>query len=683
MLKDGDKENVYRVNIDLKEENEVYKKELEAKDNEIRKAIELIDELEAENSEKIQGYESKIKTYEVKLEELTTNTVNKDNGIQKTGVRESLLGEAFGSMILDPAPEENVNDLKEVIGQLERDLEIERDSNQDLNRILDDHKVKLANLENNFFAKESKLNEAFQGKEALLKQTLISKDEMIHSLKVQVENDQEQYKLLETQIQSQNANFDEFSEQNRKLIKQLEMEQNSAQILKDRHEAELFNLNEELLSMKKLLDEENSSAKDHEAYLNLKLTEIANLHKEIGSLKKELEEKDTELTKVKTGLDALAQVTEEQNDKFIEISKELNKKNLMYDRLVSEYEIAKAKVRKYRSEKHSRSSTSSLGHHETSQFSEAKTSYLIKQGAQKALEKAKEVYNDNIKKMEDNHSNVIRLMQKRLQELAYMIEEILNNGHLDISQSVRETLQMSLNDSRRLSKSMLDASKSFNVTLEGELIEEDRAPYVEVNLEDLELEINDGDLDNVINDMKVEHEGQLNHLQSEFHDKIQTLTEQVQILTDKNVQFDDLERNLVSCTEKIQILESDKTDLRIKVGNMKEKIRVYEEENAKLKDRTKALKELSKIQNENVSLKSNMQSLEKEREVIFAEKQSNDQELEDLRKKLKEALDKLAEHNKRKEELDKVLRKELAKTHSVLKRTKHAMDKVDTNKENI
>ena len=78
--------------------------------------------------------------------------------------------------------------------------------------------------------------------------------------------------------------------------------------------------------------------------MNLKLTEIANLHKDIDSLKIEIKKKDEDLQKMETGLDALAQVSEEQNANRIEISKELKKKNLMYDRLVTEYETAKAKV---------------------------------------------------------------------------------------------------------------------------------------------------------------------------------------------------------------------------------------------------------------------------------------------------------------------------------------------------
>merc|ERR1711963_508777 len=112
--------------------------------------------------------------------------------------------------------------------------------------------------------------------------------------------------------------------------------------LAEQHDSEIFKLNEEILHLRKIIDEEQSGAKDHENYLNMKLTEIKNLHQDLDNLKEVINQKDEEITKLKTGLDALAQVSDDLNSKFIETSKELNKKNLMYDRLVAVYEIAKA-----------------------------------------------------------------------------------------------------------------------------------------------------------------------------------------------------------------------------------------------------------------------------------------------------------------------------------------------------
>merc|ERR1719237_738527 len=95
-------------------------------------------------------------------------------------------------------------------------------------------------------------------------------------------------------------------------------------------------------------------------------------------------------------------------------------------------------------------------------------------------------------------------MRKRLEELAECLEKILQNGLLELTDSARETLQLSLNESRRLSRSVLDIS-SLNVTMEG--IDHPK-PYVEVNPEDLEVEIN-VDLDNVINEVKAKHDDQI------------------------------------------------------------------------------------------------------------------------------------------------------------------------------
>merc|ERR1712156_745562 len=77
--------------------------------------------------------------------------------------------------------------------------------------------------------------------------------------------------------------------------------------------------------------------------------------------------------------------------------------------------------------------------------------------------------------------------------------------------------------------------------------------------------------------------------------------------------------------------------------------------------------------------------LEKEMEVQSSSKDEL-QELrlqnEDLIRQLAEANEKIRDNKKRQDELDKVLRHQLAKTHTVLKRTKNAMNTLD-NKENV
>ena len=98
---------------------------------------------------------------------------------------------------------------------------------------------------------------------------------------------------------------------------QLELEQNSAEALQVRHMREMDDVRNDLA--RKALEEESETAKNHEKYLNLKLGEIATLMKQIDNLERQLNDKNEEIEKLQTGLDAVAQVTDEQSDAHIGI----------------------------------------------------------------------------------------------------------------------------------------------------------------------------------------------------------------------------------------------------------------------------------------------------------------------------------------------------------------------------
>ena len=119
----------------------------------------------------------------------------------------------------------------------------------------------------------------------------------------------------------------------------------------------------------------------------------------------------------------------------------------MYDRLAKEYEIAKGKVRKYRSER-SCSGSSSVSIASVN----VEDRYYLRQGANLALEKANQIYNQQLHKLDSDYNSVLEMMQSRLEQLAICIEQILNNGLLEeLSESMRDILQKSLNESRRFS----------------------------------------------------------------------------------------------------------------------------------------------------------------------------------------------------------------------------------------
>ena len=296
-------------------------------------------------------------------------------------------------------------------------------------------------------------------------------------------------------------------------------------------------------------------------------------------------------------------------------------------------------MRKYRSERGSRSSLSSTKSG-GSQFDQdhARASYYIKQGAEKALSKANEVYNEHVKIIDQNHQQAMMAMRKRLEELAICLEQILNNGLLDISVSVRETLQMSLNESRRLSRSVLETS-NLNTTLDGiESLMPVTKPYIEVKLEDLEVEIN-ADLDNVVNEVKAKHEEQVQDLIMSYDEKIKLLNFQIENLSGKTEKMENLEQELADTMENVKLLQSEQAELSFRYTKMMEEFNILEEENMKLKQKATAIEDLDKLQQEN----------------------------DDLRKQLDEALDKIRDNKKRQEDIDKVLRHQVCYSHFLKK----------------
>ncbi len=648
MEEPDDKENVYRINLDLRVANQCLQQEVAEKDEQIKEAVRVIEQLEEQSLQERDNlkdhYERECQQLKIEVEDLKKQ---KNDEKESDTVRESLLGEAFGSMILDPSSENNANEeLKEKLACLDTDLQIERDHNNDLKLLLEQQEEKVATLEKDFNYKEEQLQ-----------QTLAVRDEEMQAMANQINTDKERVELLQQEVDALHEQYAAAYEQNEALKNQLEMEQKSAQVLSERYENEISQLNQELASMKNVLEEESSTTKDQETYLNMKLTEIANLHKEVSSLNDLVKEKDEELVKVKTGLNAVSVVLEETNANLIQQGKELNKKNLMYDRLVTEYELAKSKVRKYRSERKNSSQCSQVLLDQPDATKAA--SYYIKQGADKALTKAKDVYNSHLKKMDQNYESIMMLMKTRLEELARCLEQILNHGLLDISESVRDALQASLNESRRLSKSFaLDAS--MNMSLDQGL-SKPQVPYVEVTLEDLELELNE---DNMLNEIKEEYEEKMSKIKIEYEHCVQLLETELETLKAQIETSSHDQKKLDEAVEKVKFLEAERTDLRIKCTNLKDKLKIIEEENFKLKDKTKLNKltqELKEVQDKNK----------------FA-----DSEMADLRKQLAEALEKIRLYNERQEKLDKTLRHQLAKTHTVLKRTKNAMDNIEANKEN-
>ena len=236
--------------------------------------------------------------------------------------------------------------------------------------------------------------------------------------------------------------------------------------------------------------------------------------------------------------------------------------------------------------------------------------------------------------IDQNHQQAMLAMRKRLEELAECLEKILQNGLLELTDSARETLQLSLNESRRLSRSVLDIS-SLNVTMEGIAMDHHPKPYVEVNLEDLEVEIN-VDLDNVINEVKAKHDDQIQILQAE----ITRLEYELQIETNGKQELKEMAKE-----EKRKVIELEQNLTELKESNQ-----------INISNKEEAIKTLN-IQL--IATKDRIMLLENE----LTTQSSSEDEVEELRKKneeltqqLSDALSKLRDNRKRQDDIDKVLR---------------------------
>jgi chromosome segregation ATPase len=401
--------------------------------------------------------------------------------------------------------------------------------------------------------------ESLQEEKAMLEQTVEAKNERVETLENQITEDQEQIAILEehlavkekhcldienefsikdkyvqdlmSQFSAKQNYIQDLEGQNKALQGQLELDQRlqeQTEQERQQHEQEIYDLNEALNAAQKALDEEMNTSKDQQTYLNFKLTEIANLHKKIDSTQAALGQKNDELalikqnlTKTQLCLDGLTEVTVEQKVANVKVEKELRKTVMINERLVKEYEVAKAKVRKYRKSNNNSCSTinsvndeaaaaaasnDDVDHHRVESLKrqlEVTKMAFVRQGANQALTKANAVYSDHLKKLYFNHNHIMTMMRQRLEELANFLQQILSNGLLDLmSDSVKEALQKSLNESLRFSQSVLNnTTTDFDDTREDPFRQLDA---VEVTWDDLELGPLE-DFDSVLAKLKEEH----------------------------------------------------------------------------------------------------------------------------------------------------------------------------------
>ena len=674
------KENVYKINIDLQVEKENLLAEINDLKNNHNETEYLKKEL-MEAYKAIDEYESELKVF--RTTESSIGTKSNDDAGQKENFanqhsQEILLEnagrpslsqyalEAFESLNLDtPSKNDaNIKEMKEKMQSLETELNIERDHSRDLKRMCEDKEKKIIEVSQSLTKKEMLINSLDEEGKA----EMDSKDEQIRIFGNQLEQYREQVTILEGKLNEKNEEIDRMLFQISDLNKKVEDIEHQNSALKSQ-----FELDHKAF-------EELSARRDNEVHEMIQALKLANLKSQLMAKDDQLHKTEENLTKMELAVEGLTKITAEQNEAKISIEKDLKQKTFTLDRMIKEYEIAKTKVRQYRAERaNTNNSLESQEGMEQCSIDNSKpiTKYqknqLIKHGAEKALNKAQNLYNEQLQKFEFHHQSVISMMRTRLVELAQFIETLLSHGVLDMSaldESFRDILQKSLDESR-MSVANLDETLADDPAMTMPL------PRIQIDLDDIDLEMDSAtaqDITRIIEDHRKIHQEEKNKLMTEL-DQIRLELATKEILEKEK---SELELHLGDLKNKFEATVADKNakieDLRVKYGNFKEKNTRLQEDNDKLRDKTKALKELSKLQTENENLKKRVLLEEKAvetavKEYKIANKQLNEQkardesELEILRAKLSQATDKLKKFQERQDELQKGLRHQLAKTH--------------------
>jgi DNA repair exonuclease SbcCD ATPase subunit len=193
-------------------------------------------------------------------------------------------------------------------------------------------------------------------------------------------------------------------------------------------------------------------------------------------------EAQEEIAKTGEMMKQLMESNFDYQQKLTQLEKDLKIRQVAFEKLKSEYEVAKSKVREYRAHKSSVLSNKSQDEMlpsaatkhagapkpksdavDTEQIIQtdlkAYRAEIAKRAANKALEKAKATYADAIETYSSSVRDVVDVLRQRLVELVEFMQRLilmdgsaLNNSHM--TEDFRDALQRSINESRRLSVSL-------------------------------------------------------------------------------------------------------------------------------------------------------------------------------------------------------------------------------------
>ena len=189
-----------------------------------------------------------------------------------------------------------------------------------------------------------------------------SKDEQIRIFGNQLEQYREQVTILEGKLNEKNEEIDrmlfqisdlnkkveDIEHQNSALKSQFELDQKAFEELSARRDNGVHEMIQALNSAQNDLQEEVRHGKEQKLEISQHQKRMADLESQLIAKDDQLHKTEENLTKMELAVEGLTKITAEQNEAKISIEKDLKQKTFTLDRMIKEYEIAKAKVRQYR-----------------------------------------------------------------------------------------------------------------------------------------------------------------------------------------------------------------------------------------------------------------------------------------------------------------------------------------------
>ncbi|CAB4064761.1 CDK5RAP2 [Lepeophtheirus salmonis] len=349
------------------------------------------------------------------------------------------------------------------------------------------------------------------------------------------------------------------------------------------------------------LSAKNKSNKQFEIEVDTKL-------KEILVLTKESEAKSEKLTKSYEFCQSLTKALAEQKGHVEKLKKDVKNRDTIVKKLTDEYNDLKAKVRakvdvaqnnkndleESKKQRHVISNTQDI-HDVVQKLSIIKSkeicdkikeyrSLYIRQGCNYAMQ----CYQNRMKGIQKDVSSAVKLMRGRLEELAEFLQRVLESNESNeierrMSKDFLQSLQTSLNETRRFSTSLLNESSILNESLQlGENIMDEIESAFSVKNKSIESILSECDL--LKGELSNDDMDFLENIQKEIIEKVICI-----IVPGNSAEVNELkssleeERLLVEKMSQIQLELKKQIDITKDESELKseELNRIYKEVNAK------------------------------------------------------------------------------------------------------